>query len=632
MSFFRLGAGVLALWVLEGCGGSKPADQVVSPAATGTGQVVVLSPMSPVSAPAELFAVARIANLEKTADTAVAWSGLPLNWRSLIEKDVPGISRIVALSAPVDFAAALDPGPGEMPKVRWAFAVGAASTDAAVGFFRQQGIGVVSREGGAYQASVKDDLACVIDRALGAAPTRVVCSSDLADVEVLLPYLTRGMPTESFGKSDIHAHVAAEPFRRRYGAQVGMVRTVGVPFLLRELSVDHPKLDRALHEVLYGGADEIVALAGDADRLDFDIAVSPGDVLDVSTSLSFSGQKSWSSQTLAKASSQMAGAPETFWKLPATATSGNYNTYADTERLRGIVLSLRDLMDGFLDYHKMTEARRRPLIDAFEKVATSGARSASATLPFSATAAGPSSEDVQALKAAIGQHLGVTEKGGAEAMAFFSEFTKSVGDKGLRDNLLKKHKIPANMLPTAKERPLTGKDLPAGGKRYELTLPGALLSGGKLALDQAGQKAKGKAGPPLTVHLIALPDGPLTWIAIGTDDKALIAALTEARAGTGKTLATRDGLAPLRTLPTLSGGFTTLSAVLASIDEKLSRFGKERFAIDKLPHLGMTPILLTFTSTMKGQGATATLAARIPRAVVEDSVGLAATEVARKMH
>jgi hypothetical protein len=35
---------------------------------------------------------------------------------------------------------------------------------------------------------------------------------------------------------------------------------------------------------------------------------------------------------------------------------------------------------------------------------------------------------------------------------------------------------------------------------------------------------------------------------------------------------------------------------------------------------------------MKGPGPSTTIVAKIPKAVIEDSVGLAATEVARKMH
>jgi hypothetical protein len=85
-------------------------------------------------------------------------------------------------------------------------------------------------------------------------------------------------------------------------------------------------------------------------------------------------------------------------------------------------------------------------------------------------------------------------------------------------------------------------------------------------------------------------------------------------------------------MPSLSGGYTTLASILGSVDERLSRSGKERFAIEKLPHLGVTPILFTLTSTMKGPGQSTTLLTRIPRAVIEDSVGLAATEVSRRMH
>jgi hypothetical protein len=291
-------------WLLPGlllglgvsCGGTKQEPAPPKPIAEAP-VVAALPPLVKVAAPPELFAVARLPNVAKSADTGVAWSGLPLNWRSLLNTAVPGLERAAVLDAPVDFAAMLDPASVEEPKVEWAFAFGAPSTEAAVAFLRAQGASVTSEAGGAYRAKVGSGLACAVVRALGAAPARVVCSDIAMNADALAPYMSCGMPTEAFGNNELHAHVTTEPFRRRYGSQVTLIRTVGVPFLLRELSLDHPKFDRALRDVLYGLADEVIALAYDLDRLDIDATLAAGgNAVDLTTTLSMSGQRSWLAQ------------------------------------------------------------------------------------------------------------------------------------------------------------------------------------------------------------------------------------------------------------------------------------------------------------------------------------------------
>ncbi|HEX3597077.1 MAG TPA: hypothetical protein VHU80_18345, partial [Polyangiaceae bacterium] len=175
-----------ALVLLVACGGTKETPAAPAQLA-GEPQAVALPPLVKVAPPAELFAVARIPNAAKTADTGVAWSGLPVNWRSLLDKAVPGLSQTAVLDSPVDFAAMLDPTSVEEPRVYWAFSVGASSTDTAAAFFRSQGAQVTQESAGAYRAKLGNDLTCSIVRALGSAPARVVCSEEAVNTDALAP-------------------------------------------------------------------------------------------------------------------------------------------------------------------------------------------------------------------------------------------------------------------------------------------------------------------------------------------------------------------------------------------------------------------------------------------------------------
>jgi hypothetical protein len=586
--------------------------------------------------PPELFAVARISNAGKALDTAIGWSGLPLDWRGKLAQDAHGFDRVAALSEPVDFAAMLDPASGDAPRVIWAFSVGVASMDAALAYFRQEGFRVSPGSPGAYHVQIGSDLGCVAAPALGRAPARVVCSDTTESADGLAPYLTRGLPTESAGPSEIHMHAVAEPFRRRYGSQLAMVRTIGVPYLLHEAELDHPRFDRALRDALYGLADEIVALAYDLDRVDVDMALtSTGDALDVSTSLSLVGQRSWWGQTMARSVGRGGAAPELFWRLPGDAPAAGYNAYSDPEHVRGIAAAIGQLLDGWLDYEQLPDHRRAPLVEAFEHVLTLSAKSANATLavdPAPAPAKTGDAESVGAIvRAAVGGHLFVVDGGGESLQRFASEIVKSMGDGAFRSHLATSKLFDKEQIPKARERAPKAKGLPVGSKVYELEIPAAALtSRGKASADGTKKKAGAKGqnrGAPFTIVLIAMPDGPVTWFGFGTDEKMLAGRLAAARAGTGTTLATREGLSSLRTGSQLSAGFSSLGGLLAGI---ASPFGAERPLGDsksmaRLPHRGESPLLWRVSSD--GHGPRVSASARITKTLVEDIVALTASQL-----
>ncbi len=628
-----------ALGVLVSCGGGKQEPAAPPAAVAEAPKVEALPPLAKVAAPAELFAVARIPNAAKTADTGVAWSGLPVNWRSILDKEAPGLSQAALFDVPIDFAAMLDPASIEAPRVLWAFSVGAPSTDVAAAFFRSQGAHVTQEAAGAYRVQLGNGLSCMLVRALGAAPARVVCSEDAADADALGPYMSCGMPTESFGQGEFHAHITAEPFRRRYGSQVTLVRTVGVPFLLRELSLDHPKFDRALRDVLYGLSDEVIALAYDLDRIDFDaVLATGGNELDASTAIGMAGQRSWLAQMTTTAASRGAPAPEFFWRLPADTMSASYSAPGDPDRMRGIAAALRELADGWLDYHKLPEKKRTALVEAMEQALTAPGPAAYAKLPDETEPAPPASGasvTPESVKAAIGENLLVMEQGGDRLDRFASELVKSVGDPALRKHLVQSNVLAAAEIPTGSQRaPKFAKGLAPKTKVYELTIPLAALESASRAA-RAG-RGRGKALPPprsekpggsVKVVMVSMPDGPLTWFAVGTDEKLLETRLADIKAGTGPALATRTGLAALKTESAVSAGFSSLAVLIEAIRDSLG--GKDAPSLKTLsllPHRGEVPLLWRGTADANGPKLVGT--ARLPRELVEDLVAMGATSAA----
>jgi hypothetical protein len=639
MSTLRFAACVAGL--TAACGGSGPKPSVVTAPtvpAREPASAPVQAALTVVPPPPELFAVARISSASKALDTAIGWSGLPLDWRAKLAQDTHGLDRVAALSAPVDFAAMLDPASGDAPRVIWAFAVGVSSVDAALAYFRQEGFRVSPDSAGSHHVQIGSDLGCVLGPALGAAPARVVCSDTTASADALAPYLTRGLPTEAAGPSEIHAHAMAEPFRHRYASQLALVRTIGVPFLLREAELDHPKFDRALRDVLYGLADEIVGLAYDLDRIDVDIALTPSnDAFDVSTSLSLSGQRSWWGQTMARSVGRGGAAPEPFWKLPGDSAAAGYSAYSDPDRMRGIAVAMGQLLDGWLDYEQLPDNRRAPLVEAFEQALTTGARSANATLvvePAVGQARSGEPEQISAtVRGAVGSHLFVLDGGGESLGRLASEVVKAMGDGAFRGRLAKSKLFDKDQMPKARERAPRAKGLPAATRVYELEIPAAAFlppHGEAVAMAGAKKKAPSaskKAGAPLTIVLIAMPDGPLTWFALGTDEKMLAGRLAAVRGGTGTTLAGREGLAPLRAESQLSAGFSSLGGMLAGIG---SPFGGEKQLGDsksmaRLPHRGESPLLWHVGSD--GHGPRVTASVRITKTLVEDIVALTASQL-----
>ena len=103
-----------------------------------------------------------------------------------------------------------------------------------------------------------------------------------------------------------------------------------------------------------------------------------------------------------------------------------------------------------------------------------------------------------------------------------------------------------------------------------------------------------------------------------------------------KTIASKEGLSPLRTKKAVSGGFFTMLGFVASLRTSLTGTGLvggneiER-AISAMPHHGETPILQTI-DIQAGKGPTMVWHVWVPKGVIEDVAALGPAIAAGAMH
>ena len=198
--------------VLVACGGSKQPAATASVAEPAPALPSQPEPLTPVEQPAGVFALARITDIGRAADALASLVALPMDWRTLLAKQAPDLSSAVPLGAPIDVAVMIDPVASLKPNFLWAVSVGASSTDAGVELLRARG-GVVTSSAGELQVVELESAGawCVVGPALGAAPARLVCSRRQDALDALQPYMTRTMPTEALGTSDLQLRLRAAP-------------------------------------------------------------------------------------------------------------------------------------------------------------------------------------------------------------------------------------------------------------------------------------------------------------------------------------------------------------------------------------------------------------------------------------
>lgn len=633
-----LGKGALLLGLtavsLIGCGGSKTEPVTPDKPGRGSGVLTPEEPaLTPVSAPAELVAVGRVKNPGEFLDSLAQWSKAPLDWRGTLAKEEPGIERVVKLDSPIDVAVVLDKSPGMTPKrPRFAVSVGLVSWDAALTFARQKGEQLRKVQDSVY-ALGDGPSNCLLSRALGSAPARFVCGDEPEDVQALLPYMTRGMPRETFGTSDVHVELRIDPIRARYARDLRQLKSL-VPVALSHMAIDVPRVDRAMGDALHALADEANTIVDDVQRLDLDIKlVRNTGGAELSGSVQFRKQTSWTAQTLFER--EPLAPPDLFWALPRGSSAASFVYPASPARYEKIRRTFGELVDGLLEHEKVGRGVR----DSVAEIVTESFKTdaawvrAEGPLPAGAPAKPGSSAPEEArerLRQQLGWHVAAVAQKAETHLADFARLVKLYNSPELRRMLEKRAKVKLQHVPKVRQRAPRVRGLPAGSVAYEITVPGqffdeedfgaAMRRSWPRPEKPPAPKAKPAQAKPLPFVFLIVPDGERTWFGVSADEKLLVEKLTKLKTDT-ETLASRSDVTALKAQPAKAGGFFTINSIMSGTP--FAGAVSTRVA-NALPHHAETPIPYKVTTT-PGAARSLIWSTSVPRAALEDLGGLITT-------
>jgi hypothetical protein len=580
---------------------SKPAPLVETP------------DLSPVAAPAGLFVLGRINRPTTLADTVARWAGLPVGLRQVLPLAGKDLDAVIAWDAPIELAVAVPPS-GKR-SVHAAFSLGLTGTGPAVTLARQQGYEVTRIAPETYLVGGLSPLTCAIAPALGPTSARLVCSHRQVELDELLPYLTRGLPTTPLGQKDLTIELRMEPVRQRFGAEIGSARLFA-GFAVRELSLDSPRFDTAVSDAVYATADELVALSHDLDvvRLEGGLDEQKHEAA-LELALSFRDHKSWVASVVGDASHPLGPAPESFFALPEDADDGGYSQGRDPHLVDGLRRTALELSDAYLEHEKVGKGSRERvarLIQAY--FALDGAyvsAQGSALIAKSARdKAGPPPRSGWMLM----RHSSTP----ANLKAATADLVGLLADRDFRAALARKLKTDDKSLPTARTVPLKGPGIWPGTVAAVVKVPQGISQTVTGAVGWKAKKVDDDEGFEVAVAIV--PNGPDAVIAYAPNVKELSARVVQALNPKGETLAQRPELERMRHFRAMRAGFVTLSSLLGSSTFG-RRLGNPEAALAALPHHGQAPIFLEWV-TEPGAAPKGVWRTTVTGGVFEDLPGL----------
>jgi hypothetical protein len=460
---------------------------------------------------------------------------------------------------------------------------------------------------------------------------RIVCG-EKGGLEALTPYLTRGLPKQSF-PTDLHLEMRVDPVR----GPVSDLRAQ-LPILARGLLGSQSPAVRDLVDAAIGELGDFIA---DTNRIVLDGTVEDrGMKLDMRAE--YGSAKSLVAQ-LATTSVDRAGAtPAAFFHLPQETDVALFSKGTDPKLFGHVREILSNLLleafteGGMQDAEKksikeLVANRMMPLFTGpavygkgYDQLAVEKAVLAKKQVKPGDRLAEDDAERILD-EQVVGWHLLQVGEPIANVGPILKDWS-SLWSRPAFQAWAKK-KASAKML--AKLRiapPPAGVTLPKETVHLEITIPrGDLEDNGK-----PGQKAKAKLPrKPIVAHVLAVPDAGATWLAIGFGDPKLVAQKAAAALSSAPEQGTLGKTAGYETLKDgkLNGALMLSMRgllVVTAEDGGGSAFSK----LGTLPSKGATPALMTFAAQgpngdAKAGAATGTV--RIPRGLIEDAVRLVMT-------
>lgn len=600
--------------------------------------------VSPVPEPADLVGIVRWKNPSATLGVAASAAGVPqmvldagsreaLNeilkdaLRGMV--DARQLAAVVALDAPVDIAAVLDPAPRKRD-ILVAISVGltslAQARDAAAA------VGTVTEVvPGLWRLGGKDRFgtSCAIAASAGSTPARLICADREREMMTLAPYLARTMPTLSVPQqADLHGEFRFIPLEARHGRELRELLSKAPALAESQLTRQDSKFDRAIIEAATALAEEAGSIATDLDKVTVDITLAPTTGLTATGSLQLRARKSWLAQTLMDRPERSGPPPALFWRAPKDATAAYFGRGSDPSRFTAMLKTLGTLVESGLATEKIgTPADRKALADLLTLPLGKDTNTVSASGQLPPAKAGGSPQ--QRFDVLAGSWVGWHLFGADESPAALTKWLKDVVGVYNRPALLapirKGMGKEASMIPSIKVVPAPAQ-LGAGALEVDIivaNLPADVLP------DVTSQEKSGKV--TFRGYILLMADGKNTWLAVGTNKDELVKRLLMVKTGAPEagTLAVRAGLEPLRGGSNMSAGFVTIASFTSGLPGMLEPMAAEDpdvksmlEAVKNLPNKGEVPILMGTRVTAGGSPRT-DIAINMPKKAIEDVVAIA---------
>ena len=611
------------------CGGAAtppPAPPAAAAPAAKPAPLVETPDLSPVAAPPGLFVLGRINRPTSLADTVARWAGLPVGLRQVLPLAGKDLDAAIAWDAPIELAVTVPPS-GKR-SVHAAVSLGLTGTGPAVNLARQQGYEVKRIAPETYLVTGGSPLHCAIAPALGPTSARLVCAHRELELDELLPYLTRGLPTTALGQKDLTIELRMEPVRQRFAAEIGSARLFA-GFAVRELSLDSPRFDTAVSDAVYATADELVALSHDLDivRLEGRLDEQKHEAT-LELALSFRDHKSWVASVVGDASHPGGPAPDSFFALPEDADDGGYAQGRDPHLFDGVRRSGLELADAYLEHQKVGKASRERMARLIQSYL--GLDGAFVSAQGSALIA-KSPRDKAGPPPRSGWTVTRQSAPPATLKSAAADLVGLLGDRDFRAALARSLKTDEKSLPTARAVPLRGPGIPAGTIAATVKVPQGIAQTLTGAIGWKSRKGDDDEG--FEVALAIVPSGTDAVFAYAPNVKELGARVGQALSPKGETLAKRTELERMRHFSAARAGFVTLAYVLGGTTFG-QRLPNPEAALAALPHHGQSPIFLEWV-TEPGAAPKGVWRTTVTGGVFEDLPGLVplfATALASSRH
>lgn len=613
-------AGLLALAVVA-CSNPKPADSpeaAAAPGAASEAEAEDQPDLTPVPPPENVVGIATLRTPARTLDTALSWTGLGLDFRTLFSSGLgAALLPVLDLDAPIDALATLDPRAKNRPRLLFAASIGLTSRQAALDAFQGLELPIEFVEPGIHSVRPTPRALCFVAPAIGKAKARLVCGEDRESVELLSPYLTRGQPSATTGDADLHIELRAEAPWRLFGDKAQLLELT-VPMLLGEVSIGDPEFDTALSDGATALVDEVIASLGEVRdlRLDARLRSDPSGTdeseLAIDLQLAFNAARSFLARAFADGEGRASVAPDPFWKLPGDATQAAYYSVANPTLTEGAVDVLQRLFESGLGHLGASATVRRAWPAAFEQAMSVPGPivSARGSIPKAAL---PATLDArEQLRAELGYAVVGVEDPDNRYGAWLEQTLELYEDTALRKSLAAKYGVDPTKLPKAQTK--KGPARLSQAKAYELALPAALFAE---ALAEKGVDPNELA--PIPIVMVACREGKYTWLGLSSYGSVLEQKLTAVltAAGPEGALATRAGLDRLRQQRANAAGFQTLAGLASG-----STFGGDELTAALAPLAdNQVPILVSaqgHATSPNGPGPLGSLQVNVPAPLFRD--------------